>query len=99
MVQVAEQCTKLPTTNSHAIYINFLAYGSVQLCTFSPVQSFQNTLTAEVINSQDMVGLLSQTSHEFMLWKIFNIPDFDRLYSLQKVALHVIPIFSLTLYA
>jgi hypothetical protein len=66
MAEVAEQCTKLPGTNSHAIYINFLANGSAQLCTFSPVQSFQNTLTAEVINSEDMVGLLSLPSHKFL---------------------------------
>jgi hypothetical protein len=66
MVEVAELCTKLPGTNNHAIYINFLANGSAQLYTFSPVQSFQNTLTAEVINSEDMVRLSSQTSHKFL---------------------------------
>lgn len=54
------------TRHSHAIYINFLANGSAQLRTFSPVQSFQNTLTAEIIHSQDMVRLLSQTSHKFL---------------------------------
>jgi len=50
--------------------------------TFSPVQSFQNIVfTAKIINSQDMVRLSSQPHYRFlfMLWKISNTPDFDKL--------------------
>jgi hypothetical protein len=47
MAEAAEQCMKLPVMQFMKI---FFANGSAQLCTFSPVQSFQNTVsTAEVI--------------------------------------------------
>lgn len=62
------------TRHSHAIHINLLANGSVQLCTFLPVQSFQNTvLTAYVINAHDMVGLSSQTSQVSLCYGKFLI--------------------------
>ena len=42
MVEVAEQCMKLPDTNSHAIYINFLAngYQSCHIFTCSVISEY-----------------------------------------------------------
>jgi hypothetical protein len=82
MVEGAEQCMKLPDTNIHAIYINFLANG------YQPFHIYNCSVISEYcihcrdyINSQDMVRLSSQPRHKFLfvLRRVSNTPDFDKI--------------------
>ena len=78
-------------------YKFFLTQGYQSSHIFSSIQLFQNTvLTAEVTNCQDMVRLLSQTSHKFLyLMANFNMPDMEKMYILYEMnkALHTSPTF------